>query len=129
MQRELGKRPIAATKHPQCIHVRGFVPLRRGYRLADIPHAHHDLTVSAMHAHRDHDHCLETVILKGPTEAVQRLSDTIRAERGVHHGRLDLISVELHQPHRHGKADKRGAASKKVHAADAAPHFHVKPSH
>src|SRR5580692_8231419 len=30
-------------------------------RLTSIQHAHHDLTVSTMHAHLDHDQCLETV--------------------------------------------------------------------
>jgi CopG family nickel-responsive transcriptional regulator len=98
-------------------------------RLARIQHEHHDLTVSAMHAHLDHDHCLETVILKGPTASVQKLSDAICAERGVHHGKLNLISVELHAPHSHGKGSKRAANSKKSRGAEVAPHFHVKPSH
>ena len=34
-------------------------------RLTSLQHDHHDLTVSTMHAHLDHDNCLETVILKG----------------------------------------------------------------
>ena len=98
-------------------------------RLAQIQHAHHDLTVSAMHAHLDHDHCLETVILRGPTADVQRLADAITAERGVHHGKLNLISVELHAPHSHGRKSKSSAAKGKGRAPADAPHFHLKPSH
>ena len=97
-------------------------------RLAGIQHAHHDLTLSTMHAHLDHDHCLETVILRGPTADVQKLADAITAERGVHHGKLNLISVELHAPHSHGKKKGRSVAGKGKSVAESS-HFHVKPSH
>src|SRR6185437_3680357 len=39
-------------------------------RLIGMQHDHHDLTVSTLHAHLDHENCIETVILRGPTEAV-----------------------------------------------------------
>lgn len=42
---------------------------------------HHDLTVSTMHAHLDHEHCIETVILKGPASAVRKLADAITMRR------------------------------------------------
>ncbi len=42
-------------------------------RLTGMQHDHHDLTVSTMHAHLDHENCLETVILKGPTQSRDRL--------------------------------------------------------
>jgi CopG family nickel-responsive transcriptional regulator len=70
-------------------------------RVTSLQHAHHDLTVSSMHAHLDHDHCLETVLLRGPTDAVRRFADALCAERGVHHGHLNLIAVDLHHPHAH----------------------------
>jgi CopG family transcriptional regulator, nickel-responsive regulator len=73
-------------------------------RVTALQHAHHDLTVSSMHAHLDHDHCLETVLLRGPTEAVRRFADALCAERGVHHGHLNLIAVDLHHPHAHEHA-------------------------
>ena len=52
-------------------------------RLTEAQHAHHDLVVSTMHVHLDHDHCLESVILKGPTAAVRgvRQRDPGRARR------------------------------------------------
>jgi CopG family transcriptional regulator, nickel-responsive regulator len=71
-------------------------------RLAGIQHAHHDLTISTMHAHLDHDECLETVLLKGPVNLVRRFAEEIIAERGVRHGQLNLVSVNVTKPHSHG---------------------------
>jgi CopG family nickel-responsive transcriptional regulator len=82
-------------------------------RLTAIQHAHHDLTVSTMHAHLDHDQCIETVMLKGPVKQVREFADSIIAERGVRHGALNLINVELSAPHTHG----------------GATHRHLKPHH
>ena len=87
-------------------------------RLTSLHHEHHDLTISTMHAHLDHDHCLETAILRGRTEQVSQFADQVCAERGVHHGRLNIIGVDLHEPHAEGR---RGAAP-------SAPHVHLKPS-
>lgn len=71
-------------------------------RLAAIQHAHHDLTISSMHAHLDHEQCLETVMLKGAARQVRRFAQQIIAERGVRHGQLNLISVDFGRSHRHG---------------------------
>jgi CopG family nickel-responsive transcriptional regulator len=122
-------------------------------RVTALQHAHHDLTVSTMHAHLDHDHCLETVLLRGSTEAVRRFADALCAERGVHHGHLNLIAVDLHHPHAHDhstdaapRPDTRApephthadgtthahppARSRRGPARDeAAVHVHVKPRH
>lgn len=85
-----------------------------GERLAAIQHAHHDLPISTTHVHLDHDHCLETVLLRGPAQAVRRLADALCAERGVHHGQMNLISVDLHQHHRHDEQEP--------------PHVHLRPA-
>ena len=92
-------------------------------RLTALHHRHHDLSVSTMHAHLDHDHCLETSILRGPTAEVAEFADLLCAERGVHHGKLNIISVEVHEQHTHGlhAQAKRGAAR-------PARHVHIKPS-
>jgi CopG family nickel-responsive transcriptional regulator len=71
-------------------------------RLTSIQHAHHDLTVSTMHAHLDHDQCIETVILKGPVKRVREFAGEIIAERGVRHGVLNLVNVDLGEAHTHG---------------------------
>jgi CopG family transcriptional regulator, nickel-responsive regulator len=82
-------------------------------RLANLQHDHHDLTVASMHVHLDHEQCLETTTLKGPAKAVRRLADEIMAERGVRHGQLNLVSVELGEAHKH----------------DGARHRHLTPRH
>ena len=70
-------------------------------RLASIQHDHHELIVSTMHAHLDHEHCIETVILKGRARAVREFADLLTAERGVRHGQLNLVSAEIGPEHSH----------------------------
>ncbi len=73
-------------------------------RLTALQHGQHDLTVASLHAHLDHENCLECVILRGPTAAVRSFSDALIAERGVRHGRLNLIDVELDSGREHQHA-------------------------
>jgi CopG family nickel-responsive transcriptional regulator len=82
-------------------------------RLTSIQHAHHELTISTMHAHLDHDQCLETVILKGAVKRVRGFAEAIIAERGVRHGQLNIVNVTLSEPHTH----------------DGSTHRHLKPHH
>lgn len=69
-------------------------------RLTVLQHDHHDLTISTMHAHLDHDHCIESVLLKGRSRDVRGFADAISAERGVRHGQLNLVTVEIDHPSR-----------------------------
>lgn len=84
-------------------------------RLTEISHAHHDQVVATFHIHLDHEHCLESMMLKGPSAAVRALADGIRAERGVRFGHLNLIAVEPHGRHSDDGAHEHGA------------HQHLKP--
>ena len=83
-------------------------------RLTRLQHEHHDLTVAALHSHLDHENCLESLILKGKTAAVQKFSDELMAQRGVRHGKLNIIALVAGEPHSHGG---RGAA-----------HVHYRPA-
>jgi CopG family transcriptional regulator, nickel-responsive regulator len=77
-------------------------------RLTTAQHAHHDLAVSTLHVHLDHDDCLETVVVNGPTAQVRRFADEVIARPGVRHGRLHLIPVEAAQEtHQHGEGSRR----------------------
>ena len=89
-------------------------------RLTALQHAHHDLCVSTTHVHLDHEDCLETLLLRGPTAAVRGFADALVAERGVRHGQLNLITVEV---------SGRGATYAHAHGAHghAHPHVHLKP--
>ena len=64
-------------------------------RLTALQHEHHDVILATTHAHLDHDNCLETVILKGSTAAVTQFAQSLIAEKGVRHGKLNLVPVEL----------------------------------
>ena len=70
-------------------------------RLTDVQHEHHELTVAATHAHLDHDHCIETVILRGRTDRVQAFAQEVIAQSGVSHGHLHLVPVALRHDHGH----------------------------
>jgi len=71
-------------------------------RLADTFHDHHELSLASMHAHLDHDNCMELTILRGKAEQVQHFAEHVIAERGVHHGRVVLVPTDvLIKPHTH----------------------------
>lgn len=77
-------------------------------RLARLQHDHHAMTLATTHVHLDHDQCIETVLLKGPASEVRRFADRLMAERGVHHGQLNVVMVGAlapmpeHAAHAHG---------------------------
>lgn len=98
-------------------------------RLTHLQHEHHDLCVATTHAHLDHQSCLETLLLRGPTPAVRRFADALVAERGVHHGRLNLITVEVGtaQAMRYQHADPHAHALSQGAHDHAHPHVHLKP--
>jgi len=83
-------------------------------RLTGLQHEHHDLTVAALHSHLDHENCLESVILKGPTAQVRQFADALMAESGVRHGQLNIVALEAEHHH--------------VHDANGAPHVHYRPA-
>ena len=48
-----------------------------------------------MHVHLDHDNCMESVILRGLTSSVVNLADSLIAQTGVRHGKLNLVPAEM----------------------------------
>jgi len=70
-------------------------------KLADAQHEHHGIVISTLHAHLDHDTCLEVVILRGKSKEVQRLGDQLISTKGVRHGRLVISSPETVSPPGH----------------------------
>jgi CopG family nickel-responsive transcriptional regulator len=93
-------------------------------RLTSVQHDHHDLTVSTLHAHLDHENCLESVILRGRTALVRKFAEAVMAERGVRHGKLNLVAVEVSERHSHGWKHHDHAHG----GGYLAPHVHLKPS-
>lgn len=79
-------------------------------RLSQIFHDHHELSVSALHVHLDHETCLEIDVLRGDAGTVRKLGEQVIAERGVRHGQLVTmpadVKVEKHK-HTHHRANGR----------------------
>ena len=71
-------------------------------RLTETFHDHHELSLSSLHVHLDHDSCMEVTVLKGKTGAVQHFAEHVIAERGVRHGRVVLMPTR--RPPRTGRA-------------------------
>ncbi|MDZ4254413.1 MAG: nickel-responsive transcriptional regulator NikR [Sulfuritalea sp.] len=88
-------------------------------RLTSLQHGQHDLTLATLHAHLDHENCLESVLLRGPTAAVRSFADALMAERGVRHGQLNLIDVEVDAGRAHGHGYRP--------AGSGHGHVHLKP--
>jgi CopG family nickel-responsive transcriptional regulator len=77
-------------------------------RLVNGFHARHDLSLATLHAHLDHDRCMEVAVLKGNSQEVKRLAENIIAERGVRHGRVVVIPAEIaNEEHDHGGPEAR----------------------
>ena len=102
LQQSAGKRDLKGWCVANLSYVYNHHERELAERLTSIQHAHHDLTVSTMHAHLDHDQCIETLMLKGPVKRVREFAEALIAERGVRHGVLNLVNVELGRPHTHG---------------------------
>jgi CopG family transcriptional regulator, nickel-responsive regulator len=64
-------------------------------RLADIQHQHHAEIISTVHAHLDHDTCLEVVVVKGKSSRIQKLAGLLTSMKGVQHGRLVMSSPAI----------------------------------
>jgi CopG family nickel-responsive transcriptional regulator len=57
-------------------------------KLDQIQHAHHEKIISAMHIHLDAHNCLETIVLRGRSDDIRAIAESILGVKGVKHGRL-----------------------------------------
>jgi CopG family nickel-responsive transcriptional regulator len=91
----LNSEELGAARAAHCVATLSYVynhhERQLAARLTSMQHEHHDVTVAAMHAHLDHDNCIETLILRGSTREVQAFADEVIAQTGVRHGRLHMI--------------------------------------
>ncbi len=72
-------------------------------RLTGTRHQHHDLVISTTAVALNHESCLEVALLRGATADVRRFGAKVMAERGVRHGRLVVVPVEIARDvHAHG---------------------------
>lgn len=114
---------LARQDAPHCVANLSYVFNHHERELAERvvhdQHAHHDLCVATLHAHLDHDNCMESVILRGATDAVRAFAEALIARPGIRHGQLNLVSAEYReQPHSHSHAPADGRSH---------PHGHYRP--
>jgi CopG family nickel-responsive transcriptional regulator len=103
----LREQPEPADEDRNCVaalvYVYDHAARQLAKRLTDTFHDHHEMSLASMHAHLDHDTCMEVTILRGRTENVRHFAEHVIAERGVRHGRLVLVPTgDAGKPHGHG---------------------------
>lgn len=86
-------------------------------RLVEAQHAHHDIGVTTLHMHLDHDNCMEALVLRGPTRSVRGFAEALAAEEGVRHANVHLVPVR----------SDRTAHAHAGQASHAAAHAHHHP--
>jgi CopG family nickel-responsive transcriptional regulator len=108
VRKELGAERLLKGKAKHCVATLSYVynhhERQLAARLTSMQHDQHDMTVSTMHAHLDHENCIETVILRGPTAAVTRFAQDVIAQTGVRHGNFYPIPVDLESGKKSGHA-------------------------
>jgi CopG family nickel-responsive transcriptional regulator len=62
-------------------------------KITDIQHDSQKVIISTQHIHLDHDNCLEIVAVRGKSKDVQKLTDLIKAIKGVKHCALSIIGM------------------------------------
>ena len=62
-------------------------------RLMNLQHDHHTEILFTSHVHMSHEMCLEVLIVKGKAGTVTRLTDNIKAIKGVKHGEMVITKV------------------------------------
>lgn len=93
-----GKSCVAALVY---VYDRGVRELAK--RLAEVRADHHDLMVATTSIDLDHTSCMEVALLRGPTAEVRHLGAHVVAERGVRHGRVVVVPVDVkREAHTHG---------------------------
>lgn len=109
VRKEIGSYRLKTEEAVYCVASLSYVfnhhERRLADRLSELQHHAHDLVVSSMHVHLDHEDSLETVFLRGKTSEIRKFANTVSAETGVRHSALNLIAVHLSDEpiqHHHG---------------------------
>jgi CopG family nickel-responsive transcriptional regulator len=61
--------------------------------LTDIQHDHHDVILSTLHVHLDHDNCLEVLVVRGEAGVIKKIGDELLSTKGVKHGKLTIAGT------------------------------------
>ena len=67
-------------------------------RLTEEQHEFHDLIITTLHVHLDHDNCLEVLVLKGEARRLQALANRLLTIKGVKTGQLVISTTGADLP-------------------------------
>lgn len=62
-------------------------------KITDIQHDYQKVIISTQHIHLDHDNCLEIIAVRGKSKDVQKLTDMIKAVKGIKHCALSITGM------------------------------------
>ncbi len=68
-------------------------------QLADIQFKHIDEVISSLHVHLMHNQTMEVILIQGPAEKLQAISNELLTRRGVISGRMELMAALIPQVH------------------------------
>lgn len=57
-------------------------------RMTELEHRHHQIVISKMHIHLDHDNCLEVLAVRGEAAEIHEIANELIGMKGVKHGKL-----------------------------------------
>ncbi len=63
-------------------------------KLLHLQHTHLLHTISSLHVHLDHHHCLEIIVLKGEVSKINLVGEQMVSLKGVKLGRVNLVSTD-----------------------------------
>jgi CopG family nickel-responsive transcriptional regulator len=63
-------------------------------QLLQLQHDHTDLVISTLHAHLEHDLCLEVIVLRGPAPRLLEIAAQLRGLKGIYKGELVMASAQ-----------------------------------
>jgi len=116
IRQRLEKERLEVSEEGSCVATLSYVynhhEMELASRITNAHHHHHELNLSSLHVHMDHDNCLEIAILRGAISDVRDFANTVMAERGVRHGKLSMVPVDV---------------SENSHSGDGKPHVHSRP--
>ncbi|RMH03566.1 MAG: nickel-responsive transcriptional regulator NikR [Nitrospirae bacterium] len=74
-----------------------YVPHRPGLvrQLTEVQHRSGSLILANAHVHLDAHHCLEVIIVRGKSTALQALANSLISTKGVLHGKLTMTTTGI----------------------------------
>jgi CopG family nickel-responsive transcriptional regulator len=56
--------------------------------LTGTQHEYHEYIISTMHAHLDHDNCIEVILLRGKADMVRKIAEILASQKHVKLGKF-----------------------------------------